>query len=146
HIGKWHLGIHDGAHPMDYSLDSSYGLHYSNDMDISAGIPGSSCYSRNLPIDWCNVPLIRDGVVIERPAVQTTLTKRYTSEALHFIANSKDRPFFLYLAHSMPHTPLFASEAFHDKSLRGRYGDVVEEIDWSTGQILEALREHGIAE
>lgn len=146
HIGKWHLGIHDGAYPMDHGFDSSYGLPYSNDMDIRAGIPGSSRYSPNPPIDGWNVPLIRDGVVIERPAVQTTLTKRYTSEALHFIANSKDRPFFLYLAHSMPHTPLFASEAFHDKSLRGRYGDVVEEIDWSTGQILAALREHGIAE
>jgi arylsulfatase A len=146
HIGKWHLGIHAGARPMEHGFDSSYGLPYSNDMDIRPGVPGASRYSPNPPLDGWNVPLIRDGIVIERPALQTTLTKRYTSEAVQFIAKNAERPFFLYLAHSMPHTPLFASEAFHDKSLRGRYGDVLEELDWSTGEILAALRRHGISE
>ncbi len=88
-----------------------------------------------------NVPLLRDTTIIERPADQNTITRRYTEEAVRFIRSNKDRPFFVYLPHSMSHIPLFVSEPFRGKSIRGLYGDVVEEIDWSVGRILDTLRE-----
>jgi arylsulfatase A-like enzyme len=93
-----------------------------------------------------NVPLMRDQSIIERPVEQATLTRRYTEAAVEFIEANRARPFFLYFAHTMPHVPLFASEAFKGKSPRGIYGDVVEELDWSVGRILATLREQGIAE
>jgi arylsulfatase A len=88
---------------------------------------------------------MRDTKIVERPAEQTTLTKRYTAEAVRFIEQHADEPFFLYLAHSMPHIPLFRSPPFEDISARGLYGDVIEEIDWSVGQILATLRQHNLA-
>ena len=90
------------------------------------------------------VPLMRNEKVIEYPCDQTTLTKRYTEEAVKFISENKDSPFFLYLPHTMPHIPLFASEQFKGKSKRGLYGDTIEEIDWSVGQILKSIKEKGI--
>jgi arylsulfatase A-like enzyme len=90
------------------------------------------------------VPLMRNEEVIEYPCDQTTLTKRYTEEAVKFISENKDSPFFLYLPHTMPHIPLFASEQFKGKSKRGLYGDTIEEIDWSVGQILKSIKETGI--
>jgi arylsulfatase A-like enzyme len=95
-------------------------------------------------IENFHVPLMRNTEVIERPADQNTITKRYTEEALKFISENKKKPFFLYLAHSFPHVPLFASEDFREKSERGLYGDVIAEIDWSVGQILTALRKEGL--
>ena len=86
-------------------------------------------------------PLVRDNVVIEVPADQTQFTQRYTHEAIRFITESKDKPFFLYLPHNMPHLPLHASEDFVGKSQRGKYGDAVQELDWSTGEILRTLKE-----
>src|SRR3990170_3455000 len=86
--------------------------------------------------DW-NVPLMRNLDVIERPAGQTTLARRYTDEAIAFIKANRARPFFLYLAHSMPHVPLFPSKQFEGKSPRGTYGDVIEEIDWNAGRLVE---------
>ena len=146
HIGKWHLGIHAGSRPQDQGFDSTFGLPYSNDMDARPGITAKDRFSAHPPADGWNVALQRNGEVMERPADQTTLTKRYTEEALRVIAAANDKPFFIYLAHSMPHTPLFASPAFKGKSRRGIYGDVIEEIDWSTGEILAALRRAGLAE
>jgi len=93
-----------------------------------------------------NVPLIRDNEIIEQPAVQTTLTQRYTEEAVKIISGKKDKPFFIYLAHTFPHVPMFASPDFKGKSRGGIYGDAVEEIDWSVGRIMDALKEQGIAE
>jgi arylsulfatase A-like enzyme len=95
-----------------------------------------------------NVPLMRDEKIIERPADQATLTKRYTDEALEFMRRSSEarKPFFLYLAYTMPHVPLFASSEFAGKSPRGLYGDVVEEIDHSVGRVLQFLRERKLAE
>ena len=90
--------------------------------------------------------LYRDDQIIEDPVDQTTLTQRYTSEALRFIEQNKDNPFFLYIPHSFPHVPLFVTEEFEGKSDAGLYGDVVETIDWSTGQILGKLVELGIDE
>jgi arylsulfatase A-like enzyme len=146
HIGKWHLGIHQGGRPRDQGFDTSFGLPYSNDMDGRPGLPRGSSQSAMPPADGWNVPLIRDGEIVERPADQSTLTRRYTEEAVKFIRAKKDGPFFLYLAHTMPHVPLFASPQFKGKSPRGIYGAVVEEIDWSTGEILRALRSEGLAE
>jgi arylsulfatase A-like enzyme len=90
------------------------------------------------------LPLLRNEKVIEAPAVQDTLTKRYTEEAIKFITANKDKPFFIYLPHTMPHNPVYASEKFRGKSANGRFGDAVEEIDWSTGEILAALKKLGI--
>jgi arylsulfatase A-like enzyme len=89
-------------------------------------------------------PLMRDEQTIEEPAVQPTLTERYTEEAVKFITAGKDKPFFLYLAHTMPHVPLAASEKFKGKSARGLYGDVIECIDWSAGEILDTLARLGL--
>ncbi|MCO6490093.1 MAG: sulfatase-like hydrolase/transferase [Phaeodactylibacter sp.] len=135
-VGKWHLGHLPEFLPTAQGFDSYYGIPYSNDMDHVGARDGQPAY-------W-NVPLLRDTSIIERPADQTTLTKRYTEEAVRFIHENAERPFFLYLAHTMPHVPLFASPDFAGASARGLYGDVVEEIDWSVGRVLEALEEAGI--
>lgn len=146
HIGKWHLGIHEGSRPLDQGFDHSFGLPYSNDMDPRPDLPKGSSGSPTPPADGWNVALMRDGQVVEKPAVQTTLTKRYTEEAEKFITENKDKPFFLYMPHTFPHVPMFASEAFRGKSRAGIFGDAVEELDWSVGRVLDALREQGLAE
>jgi arylsulfatase A len=89
---------------------------------------------------------MRDDQIIERPADQRTITKRYTEEAVAKIKSLKDGPFFIYLAHSLPHIPLFRSEEFKNVSAAGFYGDVIEEIDWSVGQVLKTLKEEGLDE
>jgi arylsulfatase A-like enzyme len=146
HIGKWHLGIHPGARPQEQGFDLSFGLPYSNDMDARPDLPKGSTASPNPPEDGWNVALQRNGEVVEKPADQTTLTRRYTEESQRFIRAHRERPFFLYLAHTFPHVPLFASPAFKGKSRGGIYGDTVEEIDWSTGELLATLRQEGLAE
>ena len=128
-IGKWHLGYDKRFLPTRHGFDYFYGLPHSNDM--------------NKPEP---VPLMRGEHVIERPAIIETLTERYTDEAIKFITKHKDEPFFLYLPHTFPHTPLAASERFKGKSERGLYGDVVETIDWSAGRILDTLKELGLDE
>ena len=139
-IGKWHLGHHPPYLPTRHGFDSYFGIPYSNDMD-GKGIKGAFAAPSS---EYWNVPLMRDEEIIERPALQETLTRRYTEEAVSFLRSNRDRPFFLYLAHTFPHVPLFRSEAFSARSRRGLYGDVIEEIDWSTGRILDALREEGL--
>ena len=89
---------------------------------------------------------MRNEEILERPVDQTKLTQNYTEEAIRFIRRHKKGPFFLYLSHNMPHVPLFSSPGFRGKSLAGPYGDAVEELDWSTGQILDAVREKGLAQ
>ena len=123
-IGKWHLGTQPQYMPNKRGFDQFFGLPYSNDMTP--------------------LPLLRNTDVIEQPANQDTLTQRYTAEALNFITNSKNSPFFLYLAHTFPHIPLAASAAFRGKSGLGLYGDCIEEIDWSVGQILSALKANNL--
>ncbi len=144
-FGKWHLGHLPQYLPNAQGFDTYYGIPYSNDMDKEGGpnyraevIKDANYYPE---IAHYNVPLMRDEKVIERPADQNTITRRYTEEAVRFIREKQDRPFFVYLPHSLPHIPLFASEEFRGKSPRGLYGDVVEEIDWSVGQILDTLSE-----
>lgn len=135
-IGKWHLGDQPEFLPTRQGFDSYFGIPYSDDMTPREGKT------------WPPLPLMRGEVVIEAPADRDTLTRRYTEEAVQFIAAHKDQPFFLYLPHAMPgSTPHpFASEAFRGKSANGPYGDSVEELDWSTGEILQALRDQGIEE
>lgn len=145
-IGKWHLGIHKGSRPSDQGFDYSFGIPYSNDMDRRAQTPREAVRSWDPPIDGWNVPLLRNGKVIEQPADQTTLTKRYTEEAIRFVRENKEQPFFIYFAHTFPHVPLFASPDFKGKSRAGIYGDVVEELDWSVGAIIKTLREEKIAD
>lgn len=144
-IGKWHLGHLSPYLPTDHGFGSYYGIPYSNDMD-KIDPTDHFTLAENERFEAYNVPLMRDGEIIERPADQRTLTKRYTEEALEKIKNRKEKPFFIYLAYSLPHIPLFRSENFKNTSLAGIYGDVVEEIDWSVGQILKTLREEGLAE
>jgi uncharacterized sulfatase len=103
----------------------------------------SEAFYQPKPEYW-DVPVFRNAEVIERPADHRVLTRRYTEEAVRFIADHKERPFFLYLAHSLPHVPLARSDTFVGLSSGGMYGDVVEELDWSTGQVLDALRAAGV--
>lgn len=144
-IGKWHLGHQSPYLPTDHGFDSYFGIPYSNDMD-KVDTTNHFTLAENERYQAYNVPLMRDKQIIERPTDQRTITKRYTEEAVGKIKSLKDGPFFLYLAHSLPHIPLFRSEAFKDASLAGIYGDVIEEIDWSVGRIMETLEEEGIAE
>jgi arylsulfatase A-like enzyme len=157
-IGKWHLGHKKEFLPTSHGFDSYYGIPYSNDMwidpnmklakdvkiregmtlELIAGQTEKKKAIRNL------VPLMRNEEVIEYPVDQNTLTKRYTEEAVKFITNNRDRPFFLYLPHTMPHIPLYASPEFEGKSDAGLYGDCIEEIDWSVGEIIKNLKKHGI--
>ena len=143
-IGKWHLGHLPEYLPTKHGFDYYFGIPYSNDMDR---IAGERTYQEMFidPIyqDF-NVPLMRNNEIIERPANQNTITKRYTEEAVNYISENKSKPFFLYLAHSLPHVPLFTSDAFRGTSERGLYGDVIEEIDWSVGEILNALKKEGL--
>ncbi len=140
-IGKWHLGHLQEFLPTNHGFDYFYGLPYSNDMDPLNAKVGKADVDGSTPdFRHFDIPLMRNTQVIERPADQTTLTKRYTEEAIQFIVANKQKPFFLYFAHTFPHVPLFASEKFKGRSARGLYGDAVEELDWSVGEILETLR------
>ena len=144
-IGKWHLGHKPQYLPTNNGFDTYFGIPYSNDMDRIASATKYREACKNAKIEYFNVPLLRDTKVIERPADQTTITRRYTEEALRFIKTNKNNPFFVYLAHSMPHVPLFRDKPFVGVSKRGIYGDVIEEIDWSVGQVLKTLQDEGLA-
>ncbi len=133
-VGKWHLGDQLEFLPTRHGFDEYYGIPYSNDMVARTG-PGRP-----------PLPLMRGEVVIEAPANQDLLTKRYTEESVRFIREHADEPFFLYLPHAMVHLPLHASDEFRGKSANGIYGDAVEEIDASTGALVATLRELGIAD
>ena len=140
-IGKWHLGDLPGYLPTDNGFDYFFGLPYSNDSDwINNVVRRTDATSRTPDFHNFNVPLMRGTNIIERPVNQITLTKRYTEEAIRFMNANKKKPFFVYFAHTFPHVPLFASEKFKGKSLRGIYGDAVEEVDWSVGEVLKWLK------
>ena len=145
-IGKWHLGHLPQYLPTEQGFDSYLGIPYSNDMDRVADSPKGRAAFWDPKPEYFNVPLLRDKKEIERPANQYTITRRYTEEAVRFIKANREKPFFIYLAHNLPHVPLFTSKEFNNVSLRGLYGDVIEEIDWSVGQVLDTLRTTGLAE
>jgi len=145
-VGKWHLGDHEPYLPLQHGFDEYLGLPYSNDM-WSLGFDGKPVTD---PTSWRSkappLPLLDGNRVareIRTPADQDTLTTTYTERAVRFIRESS-QPFFLYFAHSMPHVPLGVSDRFRGKSQAGRFGDVVMEVDWSVGQVLDALDEAGV--
>ncbi len=130
-VGKWHLGDQPEFLPTMHGFDHYLGLPYSNDMGGN-GRPGA----RRPPL-----PLVRDTHVIEAPAEQSKLVALYTDESIKFIKANKDRPFFLYLPHTAVHYPIHPGKAFQGKSKNGRYGDWVEECDWSAGRVLDTLHD-----
>ncbi|CAG7616006.1 Arylsulfatase [Paenibacillus solanacearum] len=123
-IGKWHLGCLPEHNPIRHGFDRFLGLLYSNDMSP--------------------VHLYRDESVIETDTDQSALTEKYTDEAIRFIEEHKDKPFFCYLAHTMPHIPLHVPDAFRGQSAGGTYGDTIECIDYHIGRIMQTLQEHGL--
>jgi uncharacterized sulfatase len=174
-IGKWHLGDQPDSLPTRHGFDEWFGLPYSNDMRWEGGpsfpeLAGMMAAGQGDRIaevlearqrkyldpknEYWNVPLLQSrreagayaDRVLEPRADQATLTRRYTQEALRFIDAHQAQPFFLYLPYTMPHTPLFRDARFENRSLGGRYGDVIEEIDWSVGEIVARLRALSLAE
>lgn len=140
-VGKWHLGHHPMFLPTRHGFDQYLGLPYSNDMwpfhpEAKAGT-------------YPPLPLFDGERVLNAnvtAADQAHLTRQYTERAVRFVRENRERPFFLYLAHSMPHVPLFAGERFRGSSAQGAYGDVIQEIDWSVGEVLKALDELKLAD
>jgi len=162
-IGKWHLGDAPEMLPLRQGFDRYFGFPFSNDMwrfhprmpphgnedemlkrmrarAEYTGFPLQGTYFAPGVLEN-DLPLMRDDTVIELNPDQRQMTIRYTEEALAFVSRRREQPFFLYLAYSMPHVPLFVSDRFAGKSKRGLYGDVVMELDWSVGRILERLAE-----
>ena len=136
-IGKWHLGHHEEFLPTNNGFDSFFGIPYSNDMRPN---PKSKGAARKYP----PLPLMENTTVIESSPDQRQLTKRYTEKAIDFIQSHKDAPFFLYMPHTFPHIPLYASDDFEEKSTRGLYGDVIEELDWSVGEVINQVKKMGL--
>ncbi len=150
-FGKWHLGHHEKFLPLQHGFDEYLGLPYSNDMwpvdydgkQLTEENPGSKPWKVKNP----QLPLIdgnKEIAQIRTLEDQATLTTRYTERAVRFIEKNSDKPFFLYVPHSMPHVPLGVSDKFKGKSEQGMYGDVIMEIDWSAGRILKALEDTGV--
>ncbi|MFC1639798.1 sulfatase, partial [Gemmatimonadota bacterium] len=146
-VGKWHLGHHEVFLPLQHGFDEYFGVPYSNDMwpvDFD-GNPVTEGHKLTYP----PLPLIDGNEIsdtIDDLDDQATLTTRYTERAVDFISRHRDDPFFLYLAHSMPHVPLGVSDRFRGHSAQGLFGDVIEEIDWSVGQVIACLAQLGLTE
>ncbi|BCS31491.1 arylsulfatase [Luteitalea sp. TBR-22] len=143
-IGKWHLGHQPEFVPQRQGFDLHFGLPYSNDMDLAPGVKGGREIMFNPRSEYWRVPLLRDGQIVEQPIQQETLTRRLTDEAVRYVEANRERPFFLYLAHPMPHMPLFRSREFEGHSVAGVYGDVIEELDANVGRLIDALRRNGL--
>ena len=136
-FGKWHLGNQEQFNPLNNGFDEYFGLPFSNDN-----------HNKYHPVIRTFPPLpLYDGFeIIEEDPDQSLFTRRFTEKAVRFIEKHKEQSFFLYVPHVMPHVPIFASEAFKGSSESGLFGDVIEEIDWSVGQILNAISTHGLEE
>ncbi len=138
-FGKWHLGHHPKFLPTRHGFDEYFGIPYSNDMWPYHPQQGTVF---NFP----DLPLFEQETVIDTLTEQSQLTTQITERSVDFINRNKDNPFFLYVPHPQPHVPLFVSDKFKGKSDRGLYGDVIMEIDWSVGQIVDALKKNGLEE
>ncbi|MEL6976119.1 MAG: sulfatase, partial [Bacteroidota bacterium] len=136
-FGKWHLGDHSDFMPNKQGFDEFYGIPYSNDMWPYHPEQGTV-------FDFPPLPLFENEKIIDTLVDQSMLTTQLTEKSVSFIKKNKATPFFLYVAHPQPHVPLFVSDKFKGKSERGLYGDVIMEIDWSVGQILETIKTLGI--
>ncbi|SHE92837.1 arylsulfatase [Mariniphaga anaerophila] len=139
-FGKWHLGVQEQFLPTRHGFDEFYGIPYSNDMWPFHPLgPGA----------FPDLPLFENETIVN-PAVtpddQKKFTTEFTERTVSFIKNNTQNPFFIYLAHPMPHVPLFVSDKFEGKSEQGLYGDVMMEIDWSVGQVIQTLKETGLEE
>lgn len=136
-IGKWHVGDQPEFLPTRQGFDHYFGIPYSNDMQVKSTDTGNRV-----------VPLLRDDKVLEllTDEQQSRIVERYTDEAVQFITANKDKPFLLYLPHTAIHTPIYPGEAFRGKSSNGRVGDWIKEVDWSTGRVLDTLRELKLSE
>lgn len=143
-IGKWHLGSLPKFLPLNQGFDYWFGIPYSNDMGRigTKRMPDGKLNPYSERKEYVPTPLYRNNEIIEEEPDQHFLTQRYTEEAIGFVerSNAEKKPFFLYYASNFPHVPLYASPNFEGKSKRGIYGDVVEELDWSVGQILKTLK------
>ncbi|SDW32375.1 arylsulfatase A [Lutibacter oricola] len=168
-VGKWHLGHDKKYSPLNQGFDSYFGIPYSNNMSIASGIDISpnivlndgytleKMHSDMQLVDASGnkdakkslknkPPLMRGNEIVEYPTNQTTLTERYTNEAVSFINKNKEKPFFLYVAHSFPHVPIFVGDKFKGSSGTTPFYDAVQEIDWSVGEVFKALKENGLDE
>lgn len=130
-IGKWHVGFLPPFQPRNQGFDEYFGIYHNMD-------------KWEMKHFESGMPLKRNGRTVERLQSTATLTERYTKEAVRFVKENRDRPFFLYLAHTMPHVPLAVTDRWEGRSEAGLYGDVIECLDWSTGRIVETLRELGL--
>jgi arylsulfatase A len=153
-VGKWHLGHLAKYLPTRHGFESYYGIPYSNDMAID---PVNARFAKGVLFregkteelvrmekgTGGKAPLMRGDEVIEYPVDQTTLTQRYTAEAVRLIRDNKGKPFFLYLPHTMPHVPLHVAPEFKGRT-KTLFGDVIEELDWSVGEVLKTVKECGI--
>ena len=138
-FGKWHLGDHPDFLPTKHGFDEYFGIPYSNDM--------WPLHPQQGPVfNFGPLPLYENETVVDTLTNQSQLTTQITERSVDFIKRNKDRPFFLYVPHPQPHVPLFVSDKFKGKSDRGLYGDVIMEIDWSVGQILNALKANNLDE
>ena len=154
-VGKWHLGHAVGYLPMDQGFDSYFGVPGTNHGDamnhglpVAEGFkPGGGLTMKDYEADadkgthGRSTVLMRNDRVIEWPTDITQLTRRYTQESVRFIQDNQDKPFFLYIAHGTPHHPYTVDASFRGKSAHGLYGDMIEEIDWSVGEVLKTLKE-----
>jgi arylsulfatase A-like enzyme len=146
-FGKWHLGHNPKFLPPNHGFDQYYGIPYSNDMWPYH--PAAVAKRRNdpdAPINWSELPMIEGTKIVNssvQPEDQEQMTREFTERAVDFIKQDPDQPFFLYLPHPMVHVPLFVSDAFRGKSGKGLFGDVVMEVDWSVGQVLDAIEDIG---
>jgi arylsulfatase A-like enzyme len=150
-VGKWHLGHLPQYLPTAHGFDTYWGIPYSNDMDAQKGFPGYRKMAQSdalyvAPIEQYNVPILHNTTEVERPANQHTLTGRYTDKAIEFIKQHREERFFVYLAHNLPHIPLYAGQQHRGTSRRGLFGDVIEEIDAGVGKILATLKQLALDE